>query len=77
MITKNILILTSFAALALTANAFLPKTELQPHWLRVTDVERTDSATRVGIRLQNIPNYWVRYNSSARLIADGDTTLQY
>ncbi|MDE6521429.1 MAG: TlpA family protein disulfide reductase [Muribaculaceae bacterium] len=74
---KNISILTSFAALAFTANALLPKTELQPRWLRVTDVERTDSATRVGIRLQNIPNYWVRYNSSARLIADGDTTLQY
>lgn len=74
---KNLSILTGFAALAFTANAILPKTELQPRWLRVTYVERTDSATRVGIRLQNFPNYWVRFSSSARLIADGDTTLQY
>lgn len=52
---KEILIAAVFAMIAFPATAILPRTELQPFWMRVFDVERTDSATRGSVRFQSIP----------------------
>lgn len=64
-------------SLFMSAYAIVPKVESTPTYLRVTDVERTDSALRVGIKFQNLPGYWVKLSSGTRLISSGDTTLQY
>lgn len=74
---QHITLLTFFTALAFTANALSPKIELQPSWIRVLDVERTDSATRVGVRFQYPAGYSVGFNSGAYLIAYGDSIHQY
>ncbi|MDE6695717.1 MAG: hypothetical protein K2K25_02445 [Muribaculaceae bacterium] len=74
---KIISLFVSCLAISFNSYALLPKIDLQPIWVRVTEVELTDSATRVGLRLQNIPGNWVKFSSTGRLIADGDTTLQY
>lgn len=76
-IYKYLFILVACVATSFNSYAILPRIELQPFWMRVTDVEQTDSATRVGIRFQNIPGYWVKFSSTGRLIADVDTTLQF
>ncbi len=60
-----------------SAYSIVPKTELNTRYSKVTNVERTDSSLRVGIRLQSRPNFWVKMPASTRLIAFGDTTLQY
>ncbi len=65
------------SALFLSASAFIPKTEKSSSYVKITNVERTDSSLRLGIRLQNRPNFWVRIPSDARLIAVDDTTRQY
>lgn len=64
-------------AVLLPAYAITPKTETSNRWMRITDVERTDSALRVGVRLRHLPHYWVMLSSSNRLIATEDTTCQY
>ncbi len=61
----------------MNSNALVPKTETKCRWMKVTDVERTDSALRVGIRLQNYPRYWVRVDSGIHLTASDDTTRLY
>ncbi len=77
MKTKRISLLLCFIAVFISAFAIMPKTETSNRWMRITDVERTDSALRVGIRLQNYPHYWVKISPSTRLMATSDTTLQY
>lgn len=69
--------LIALSALFLSAYAIVPKTDTQARFVRVTDVERTDSSLRLGVRLQNMPNAWVRIASTTRLISVEDTTLQY
>ncbi len=64
-------------AMFMSAYAIVPKTETTCRWMRVTDVERTDSSTRVGVRLQNFPHFWVMVSPDTRLMATEDTTLQY
>lgn len=59
------------------ANALTPKVDLQPRWIRILDVLRTDTATRVDIRLQHLPGYWAGLRSGAYLIAEGDSTKKY
>jgi len=70
-------LILALPALFLSAYAIVPKTEATPRYSRVTNVERTDSSLRVGIRLQHLANYWVNIPSSTRLVAVADTTLQY
>lgn len=77
MKTKHLLLTLSLTAVFLSTYALVPKTETSTRWMRITDVERTDSALRVGIRLQNYPRYWVQLSPETRLIATSDTTLQY
>ena len=77
MKTNRIISLLCLVAIAISAYALVPKTETTTRWMRVTDVERTDSALRVGIRLQNYPRFWVQVSPSIRLMATSDTTLQY
>lgn len=74
---NNLIFFTVFAALAFTANALSPKIELQPSWIRVLDMERTDSAIRVDVRFQCPAGYSVGFNSGAYLIACGDSIHQY
>lgn len=64
-------------AIVMSAQAIVPKTETTCHWMRVTDVERTDSSTRVGVRLQNYPRYWVIVDSAKSLISSKDPSLRY
>lgn len=45
--------------------------------MRITDVERTDSSTRIGVRLQNYPHFWVMVSPDTHLMATEDTTQQY
>ncbi|MDE6194630.1 MAG: hypothetical protein K2M83_11695, partial [Muribaculaceae bacterium] len=47
-------------AIAISAYAVKPKTDTTNRWMRITDVERTDSSLRVGVRLQNPPHFWVK-----------------
>ena len=61
----------------MSAYAIVPKTETSTRWMRITDVERTDSSTRIGVRLQNYPHYWVMLSPDTRLMATEDTTQQY
>lgn len=77
MKTNRFFSILCLIAIAISAYALVPKTETTTRWMRVTDVERTDSALRVGIRLQNHPHYWVQISPSIRLRAASDTTLQY
>ena len=77
MKTNRIISILFLVAMAISAYALVPKTETTTRWMRVTDVERTDSALRVGIRLQNYPRFWVQVSPSIRLMATSDTTLQY
>ncbi|MDE6696770.1 MAG: hypothetical protein K2K25_07805 [Muribaculaceae bacterium] len=64
-------------ALVISAYAIVPKTETTCRWMKVTDVERTDSTTRVNVKLQNRPHSWVMVSPDTRLMATEDTTLQY
>lgn len=64
-------------ALVMSAYAIVPKTETTCRWMRITDVERTDSTTRVSVRLQHQPHFWVMVSPDTRLMATEDTTLQY
>ncbi len=77
MKTKRLFLLFCFITVFLSVLAIMPKTETSTRWMRITDVERTDSALRVGIRLQNYPHYWVKISPAIRLMATSDTTLQY
>ncbi|MDE6341169.1 MAG: TlpA family protein disulfide reductase [Muribaculaceae bacterium] len=77
MKATRLLTMLCLPAAILSANAIVPKTETTCHWMKVIDVERTDSSTRVGVRLQNHPNFWVRVSPDTRLMATEDTTLQY
>ncbi len=70
-------ILIALLTIFLSAHAIVPKVEVTPRYLRITDVERTDSALRIGIRLQHYPNYWVKIPSSTHLVAPDDTTTKY
>ncbi len=74
---NRLLALMAFTALFFSAYAIVPITELNTRYSKVTNVERTDSSLRIGIRLQNFPNYWVKVAGSTHLIAVDDTTLQY
>ena len=64
-------------AIAISAYAVKPKTDTTNRWMRITDVERTDSSLRVGVRLQNPPHFWVKVSPSTRLMQPEDTTIQY
>ncbi|MDE5997160.1 MAG: hypothetical protein K2G77_03000, partial [Muribaculaceae bacterium] len=77
MKTTRIFSILCLIAIAISSYALVPKTETTTRWMRVTDVERTDSALRVGIRLQHYPRYWVQISPSIRLMATSDTTRQY
>ena len=77
MKTKRALSFLFLPAIAMSAQAILPKTETSCHWMRITDVERTDSSTRVGVRLQHLPRYWVIVDSVKSLIASEDPSRRY
>lgn len=77
MSIKGLYIVLVLAGMAFTASALRPKTETVSSHQLITDIERTDSALRVGIRLQHYPKYWCEVSSKTRLMADGDTTKQY
>ncbi len=69
----------AMATLALfgSASAIVPKIEKPLRYMKITDVERTDSNLRVGVTLQHRPNFWVRVPSSTRIIDASDTTRQF
>lgn len=77
MKTIRLLSILCLLVIFIPAYSIKPKTETTNTWMRITDVERTDSNLRIGVRLQNFPHYWVMVDSSTRLIATEDTTLQY
>ena len=76
---RFILALALTAASISTISAFKPKTDYQPTFLEVMDVEPCDSCTRVTIALKHLPDYWVELEALEKhyLIADGDTTKKY
>lgn len=76
---RIILALALTAASISTILAFRPKTDYQPSYLEVMDVETCDTCTRVTIALKHLPNYWVQLDALEKhyLIADGDTTKKY
>ncbi|MDE5840303.1 MAG: TlpA family protein disulfide reductase [Muribaculaceae bacterium] len=69
--------LMAIPALFISAYAMVPKTEKQQKYLRITDVQRTDTSLRIGVRLQHLPNYWVMVDSTERLVDVLDTCRQY
>lgn len=69
------LIILAFSAIC--ANALVPKVDLHPCWIRVRDVERTDSATRIKVRFQYFPGSWVCLSSGTSLISDCDHSNIY
>ena len=77
MKTKRALSILFLPAIVMSAQAIIPKTETSCHWMRITDVERTDSSTRVGVRLQHLPRYWVMVDSVKSLIASEDPSRRY
>lgn len=77
MKTNIFAILAALMSTCLSAYAIAPKVEVTPRYLKITDVERTDSTLRIGVRLQHYPNYWVRIPSSTHLMALTDTTTKY
>lgn len=74
---KHLSVILACACMVFYANALTPKVDLQPRWIRILDVLRTDTATRVDIRLQHLPGYWAGLRSGAYLIAEGDSTKKY
>lgn len=77
LISSASVVMTALPALFMSAFAHTPKTECSPRYIKVTNIERTDSSLRMGVRLQHFPGYWVMIPSSTRLIAVDDTTRQY
>lgn len=77
MKTKRLLFIFCFITVCLSALALVPKTETNTRWMRITDVERTDSTLRVGVRIQHYPHNWVKISPAIRLMASSDTTFQY
>lgn len=77
MKSNRIIVLMTLLTLYASAYALMPKTEKKCHYVKITDVERTDSSLRVGVRLQNHPNYWVQMSPSSRIIDANDSTRQY
>ena len=52
----RLLTILCLQAIAMSAFAIVPKTETSCYWMRITDVERTDSSTRIGVKLQHHPH---------------------
>lgn len=77
MKTNRLIALMAIPTFFVSVYAMVPKIEKKCHYVKVTGVERTDSSLRVGVRLQNYPNYWVQMSPSSRIIDANDTTRQY
>ncbi len=73
----RLIIFLALSSLFLSAYGFAPKTETTPNYLRITDVERTDTSLRLSVKLQHLPNYWVRIPSSTSLIAPENDSIRY
>lgn len=69
--------MTAASALILSAYSLTPKTDTTNPFMRITGVERTDSALRMNVTLFHLPGYWVKIPSTTRLISTDDSTLKY
>lgn len=73
-------IILALLILALYASgvfALRPKTDYQPSYLEITDVERQDTCLRLSVILKHLPGYWVIISKNAYLQSHNDTTKKY
>lgn len=69
--------LLCLSSLVMPAYAIKPKTEIAARYLRIKDVERTDSCLRIEVSLKHLPNYWVSIPSSTHLVKEGEPDRQF